>query len=69
VLRLSRRGKRIDDVCASRIDAVMGEALARMDPGDVAATRRVLTTLAEALGDEPQTERRRGRSEERPHPE
>jgi DNA-binding MarR family transcriptional regulator len=53
VLRLSRRGKRIDDICAARIDAVMGAALSRMDAADVAAMRRVLTELAEALAEEP----------------
>lgn len=53
VLRLSRRGKRIDDIFASRIDAVMGAAISRMDATDVTATRRVLSSLADALGEEP----------------
>lgn len=51
VLRLSRRGKRIDEICAKRIDAVMSAALSRMDQADVAAMRRVLTELAEALAE------------------
>lgn len=53
VLRLSRRGKRIDDICATRIDAVMSAALSRLDRSDVAAMRHVLEALAEALATEP----------------
>jgi DNA-binding MarR family transcriptional regulator len=53
VLRLSRRGKRIDTVCAARIDAVMSAALAHLPAGEVAAMRRVLTALAEALAERP----------------
>jgi DNA-binding MarR family transcriptional regulator len=59
VLRLSRRGKRIDDICASRIDAVMAEAISRMEAAEVAATRRVLSSLADALGEEPGRQHRR----------
>lgn len=56
ILRLSRRGKRIDAICAARIDAVMSAALTQMQSGDVAAMRRVLTSLAEALAERPQGE-------------
>ena len=53
VLRLSRRGKRVDEICAGRIDAVMSRALARMDSAEVQAMRRILLELAEALSQEP----------------
>jgi DNA-binding MarR family transcriptional regulator len=53
VLRLSRRGRRVDEICAARIDAVMSAVLSRMPPADVSSMRRVLTHLAEALAAEP----------------
>ena len=49
ILRLSRRGKRVDAVCSSRIDAVMSVALARHDPAEIGAMLRILTDVTEAL--------------------